>query len=308
MVNYLSKVLCILFAIACQSTFALTSGQSETFSNEPPVIRGLLIKASGLAEDQYNLDATWKAANLYCEASRYGSAEAMYRLGMLYAFGNGVEKNRNYAANLFGLAAMHGHFEAQKMLETIEIRTLDTPPCALAEVAPERAPDLYYGDYKGTPAIDRYIAQLPKSKRWVVNLVDTIADWYQVDKKLVLSIITAESNFKVSAMSNKNAQGLMQLIPDTAERFNVENTYNASQNIKGGVAYLRWLLSYFRGDVELAVAAYNAGEGAVDRHNGMPPYKETKAYVRKVLSLYQLKRHRYDESITRASPVIKKVR
>ena len=226
----------------------------------------------------------------------------------MYAFGNGVEKRQNYAANLFGLAAMQGHFEAQKMLETIQIRTLDTPPCVLAKVEPKRAPDLYYGDYKGTPAIDRYVDNLPKNKRWVVNLVGTIADWYNVDEKLVLSIITSESNFKVSAMSNKDAHGLMQLIPATAERFNVKNAYSASQNIKGGVAYLRWLLSYFRGDVMLAVAAYNAGERAVDKYHGIPPYKETQAYVKKVLSLYQLKRHGYDENITHASPMLKNMR
>lgn len=308
MANWMCKVICISFVLLCLPAYAASKIQTETFNNEPPVVRALLVRASALDTNQYNIESTWKAAHLYCEASRYGSAEAMYRLGMLYAFGSGVEKSRNYAANLFGLAAMHGHFEAQKMLETIEIRTLDTPPCVLADVAPKHAPDLYYGDYKGSPAIDRYIARLPKNKRWVVNLVDTIADWYKVDKKLVLSIITAESNFKVSAMSNKNAHGLMQLIPATAERFNVKNTYNATQNIKGGVAYLRWLLSYFRGDVTLAVAAYNAGEGAVDRHKGVPPYKETKAYVKKVLSLYQLKRHRYDASITRASSIVKKAR
>ena len=89
------------------------------------------------------------------------------------------------------------------MLEIIQIRTLDTPPCVLAEVEPKRALDLYYGDYKGTPAIDRYVDNFPKNKRWVVNLVGTIADWYNVDEKLVLSIITSESNFKVSAMSQK---------------------------------------------------------------------------------------------------------
>jgi soluble lytic murein transglycosylase-like protein len=96
----------------------------------------------------------------------------------------------------------------------------------------------------------------------------------------------------------------MQLIPATAERFNVKNAYNVSQNIKGGVAYLRWLLSYFRGDVTLAVAAYNAGEGAVDRYYGVPPYKETKAYVKKVMALYQSNRHDFDAGLTQASPAL----
>jgi soluble lytic murein transglycosylase-like protein len=96
----------------------------------------------------------------------------------------------------------------------------------------------------------------------------------------------------------------MQLIPATAERFNVKNAYNASQNIKGGVKYLRWLLSYFRGDVPLAVAAYNAGEGAVDKYYGVPPYKETKAYVKKVMALYQTNRHEFDASLTQASPAL----
>ena len=285
---------------------AYSQNELETFDNEPPLIRSLLERASVLMANENDADAAWKAANLYCEAARYGSAEGIYRLAMLYAFGRGVPENRDYAANLFGIASTHGHFEAQKMLETIEIKTADTPLCVLEAVAPEKATKTQYTLYQGSPAIDAYIAQLPKSKRWVVDLVGTISDWYKVDEKLVLSIITAESGFKAAAKSNKEAQGLMQLIPETAERFNVKNAYNASQNIKGGVAYLRWLLSYFRGDVTLVVAAYNAGEGAVDKYKGVPPYKETKAYVKKVLSLYQVKRHSYDENITNASPVIAK--
>lgn len=298
-----------LFYFACcfaaMPAFALTHEQLAVFDNEPPIVKDLLERASTLDENTRDAEAAWKAANLYCEAARYGSAEALYRLGMLYAFGRGVPPNRNYAANLFGIASMHGHFEAQKMLETIEMRAIETPTCVVEAVAPEKSSDYYYGEYSGTPAIDRYIAKLPKSKRWVVDLVGTVSEWYQVDPKLVLSVITAESNFKVSARSNKDAHGLMQLIPATAARFNVKNAYNASQNIKGGVAYLRWLLSYFRGDVTLAIAAYNAGEHAVDRYKGVPPYKETKAYVKKVLSLYQLKHHDYDGSVTKASPIIK---
>lgn len=292
---------CLALICAFSPCFAVayTEAELETFDNEPPLIKDLLERASVKVADD-SPEAAWEAANLYCEAARYGSAEGVYRLGMLYAFGRGVPENRNYAANLFGIAAMHGHFEAQKMLETIEIRTQDTPACVLDAVAPEKP----VASAQNTPAIDAYVANLPQSKRWVVSLVRNISEWHQVDSKLVLSIITAESNFKVSVKSNKDAQGLMQLIPATAERFNVKNAYNASQNIKGGVKYLRWLLSYFRGDVALTVAAYNAGEGAVDKYRGVPPYRETKAYVKKVLGLYQNTRHAFDESLAKASPAL----
>jgi soluble lytic murein transglycosylase-like protein len=113
-----------------------------------------------------------------------------------------------------------------------------------------------------------------------------------------------ESAFETKAKSPKRAMGLMQLIPTTAVRFNVKNAFDASQNIKGGIRYLRWLLSYYRGNVELAAAAYNAGEKAVDRYSGIPPYPETREYVKRLKKLYQRSTHPYDETITEPSPIL----
>lgn len=98
----------------------------------------------------------------------------------------------------------------------------------------------------------------------------------------------------------------MQLIPATAERFNVKNAFDASQNIRGGIKYLKWLLSYYRGNIELATAAYNAGEKAVDRYLGVPPYAETREYVKRLKRLYRKSTHPYDESITEPSPLLMK--
>jgi len=279
----------------------LTEDETAAFANEPLQIRELLEKAVASERSQRDLQGEWKAAGLYCEASRLGSAEAQYRLGMLYAFGRGVPKDRGLGASLFSVAASQGHFEAQKMLETINYTTTQLPHCVMGAVLPEKGTPSFAKTGDGADGIDAYIAALPESKRWIVDLVETLAEWHMVDPKLVLSVITAESNFQIKAQSPKAAMGLMQLIPATADRFNVRNAFDATQNIKGGIAYLRWLLSYFRGDVALAVAAYNAGENAVDRHKGIPPYRETRQYVQKVMGLYQQPAHPFDETLTRPS-------
>lgn len=284
-------------------SYAETSQQElDTFSNEPEVIRALLLRAAQTVRLGATADSEWQAARLYCEAARLGSAEAQFRLGMFYASGKGVPADRDLAAALFATASLQGHEASQKMLETVEVSLLELPACVLAEVDPQKAP----AEPAQQANIDHYVAGLSKDKRWILQLVDTIATWYQVDPKLVLSIISVESNFVTSAQSNQQAQGLMQLIPGTAERFNVKNAFNASQNIKGGVAYLRWLLAYFKGDVALAVAAYNAGEGAVNKYHGIPPYPETRQYVKKVQARYPLKNHRFDGTITEPSPIFKR--
>ena len=105
---------------------------------------------------------------------------------------------------------------------------------------------------------------------------------YGVDEAVVRAVIHAESAFNPRAMSRVGAQGLMQLMPDTARRFGVGDAFDAGQNIRGGVQYLAWLLKRFKGDVRLAAAGYNAGEGAVDKYKGVPPYAETRRYVERV--------------------------
>jgi soluble lytic murein transglycosylase-like protein len=114
-------------------------------------------------------------------------------------------------------------------------------------------------------------------------LIRKAAGTYRVDYALVKAVIKAESNFNPSAVSRKGAKGLMQLTPETAGDLGVIDSFQPEDNIHGGVRYLRYLLDLFNGDLKLALAAYNAGENAVLRYNGIPPYKETKTYIQEVL-------------------------
>ncbi|HWO10754.1 MAG TPA: lytic transglycosylase domain-containing protein [Polyangiaceae bacterium] len=116
------------------------------------------------------------------------------------------------------------------------------------------------------------------------------ASLYQIPEALVRAVIRVESNFDPRAISRANARGLMQLIPATAERMLVTDPFDARQNVLGGTRYLRVLANLFNGNLQLTLAAYNAGENAVIRYRGIPPYEETQAYVSRVLSFYNLYR------------------
>jgi soluble lytic murein transglycosylase-like protein len=124
--------------------------------------------------------------------------------------------------------------------------------------------------------------------------ITSAAREFGVEEAVVRAIIHAESAYNPTALSRAGAQGLMQLMPPTAARFGVSDSYDAGQNIRGGVQYLAWLLKRFKGDLTLAAAGYNAGEGAVDRHGGVPPYSETQYYVRRVGQLAE----RYRTALT----------
>jgi soluble lytic murein transglycosylase-like protein len=119
------------------------------------------------------------------------------------------------------------------------------------------------------------------------NLIRQYGTQYGVDPYLIYCLMSQESSFITSATSHKGAQGLMQLMPGTAARYGVTNPYDVAQNIKGGTRYLKDLLEMFNGRVDLALAGYNAGEGAVMKYgNSIPPYQETRNYVRLILKRY----------------------
>lgn len=120
----------------------------------------------------------------------------------------------------------------------------------------------------------------------VEKVIREAADRHRIDPALVRAVIETESNWNIGAISRKGALGLMQLIPTTAQRFGVSNAFNPQQNVEAGVRYLKSLLERYNGNLDMALAAYNAGEGAVDRAHGIPAFRETRSYVQKVQDAY----------------------
>lgn len=229
-----------------------------------------------------------RAVALYCKASGLGLAEAQYHLGWLYATGRVGEIDEVLAAAWFKAALSARHQRAEQQLEDLGALDMDlgqSPQCVLSAAMVARRIPTERG--RGPAAPDPDLAPPSLAVREVgradiVSLVTRLAPDYRLDPELVLAVIKVESNFDPTARSEKQAQGLMQLIPETAERFGVTNVWDPVDNLRGGMAYLRWLLDHFDGDLELALAGYNAGENAVARFGGVPPYPETRGYVKRI--------------------------
>jgi len=238
-----------------------------------------------------------RAASLYCRAAREFNADAQFNLGWMYANGRGVPRDDSAAAALFASAASLGHPQANNVLAYFATVPRRAPDCMREPtLSPLPAPLFEFAVPNPFAGPDPFAA-LPPWKQQIALVVDKLAPRFAISRRLALAVIAVESNFAWDARSDKGAAGLMQLMPETADRFNVARVYDIADNVRGGLAYLRWLLAYYRGDVRLAVAAYNAGEKAVDKYGGIPPYPETQSYVRRVVSLYGSDTHPYAPDI-----------
>jgi soluble lytic murein transglycosylase-like protein len=183
-------------------------------------------------------------------------------------------------------------------------RLTEDPPPGHASARPLAVATVIAVLVLGTPPAAAGSEPVPPAERApkpVRALVLKLAPVYGLDPDLVFAVIAMESAFDARLVSEKDATGLMQLVPETAARFGVADPFEPEQNLRGGMKYLRWLLATFNGDVTLTLAAYNAGEGAVLRHRGVPPYAETKTFLERIRAIYAADRHPYDPAVATPS-------
>ena len=261
--------LVILLIVAVSGSAAFADG----FEEAPRVLAAL--EQGRAAETGKGVSRNlWQAVRLYCDAATMGGPEAYFRIGRLLATAPGSMRNPRLANAYLAMAASLGSHEALKYYD---------PKQGNAELEGD-CPAAGGMDYADSGFdVDAYLRKQSAAKQQIAGLIRKVATKNHMNVQFALAIAMAESNLDPTAVSPSNAQGVMQLIPATQERFGVTRPFDPEQNIKGALAYIRWLEKRFAGDWRLVAAAYNAGEGAVDRHNGIPPYAETQQYVRRVM-------------------------
>ena len=296
------------FLLCCACLLATHCALAQDDKPAADHLAALRIEARGFEHGEGVPKDAAQAMRLYCQAARQGDAESQFSLGWMHANGRGTSRDDETAAYFFSLAAQQGHAQAQRMLRFVGAPRQTLPDCMRDPAAEAAAVEAEQRKLLVLVLKNEALRTATPEQRKIIELLFRLAPGYGVDPLLGLAILRLESNFDPSAVSPKNAQGLMQLIPETSARFNVAKPFDPEQNIRGGLSYLRWLLAYFKGNVALVAAAYNAGEGAVNRYKGIPPYTETQDYVKRIIGVFKKDAHPYDESITQPSPELAAMR
>ncbi len=248
------------------------SAHADAFRQAPKAMSAL---RQGAAMERGN---PRQAIAHYCTAASLGNPEAYYRIARLLARGPQGIRNARHANAYLAMAMRLGNQQAARYYN----ERVGNAPLGTCGVG---------GSGGGAPWVrpstpfdqDSYLARQSTSKQQLASMIRQAAKRHRVNPQLALAIAIAESNLNSAAVSPKQAQGVMQLIPETQARFGVTRPFDARQNIRGAMIYLKWLEKQFGPDWVRISAAYNAGEQAVLRHGGVPPYRETQEYVQRVL-------------------------
>ena len=294
-------LLCCLLAWTLCAT-ATATATATVHAAEPSEREALREQARALEQGNGVARDTGAAIALYCRAALAGDLFSAYKLGWMYANGSGTPRHDGYAVHWLSRAALMGDVHAENMVKLLNVPA-DKPDCVLQAERAELQRVAQVAEQQSLTTQYRALVNTPEQQR-IMKIVYKLAPQFGIEPGLAFAVIRAESNFNVNALSDKNAQGLMQLIPETAARFAVRKPFDAEQNIRGGLAYLQWLLAYFKGNVPLVLAAYNAGEGTVDRYRGVPPFPETQGYIKRIQQVFALQQHPFDARITAPSPAL----